>query len=224
MLVCTVLCAAAIGGCGSSAPSSPDDGELEIPQFVDVNYIPLDSIWRISKFRSGVGHDYSDSFESCRSMKHYFQPKGDVDWSSIEVFSPVSGIVHETHDEWAGTQVQIQSEECPSLVFVIFHVDLAHELSVGDSLEAGQQLGTHIGAQTVSDIAVFQHDGMPVRLVSYFDLLTDDVFAEYQARGMTSRDDAIISKAARDADPLTCLGEEFADGGDLENWVVLTEE
>jgi hypothetical protein len=41
----------------------------------------------------------------------------------------------------------------------------------------------------------------------------------YQARGLNSRNDAIISKAERDADPIACQGEEeFADGGNLENW------
>ena len=36
-----------------------------------------------------------------------------------------------------------------------------------------------------------------------------------------SRDDFIIPREARDADPLTCEGEEFTVGGNLENWVVL---
>ena len=50
--------------------SDDDDDNVEIPQFVDVNYIELEKISKISKFRSGMGHDYSDDFESCRSMKH----------------------------------------------------------------------------------------------------------------------------------------------------------
>jgi hypothetical protein len=220
-----VIWAAAIGGCSdASSPATPDDGEIEIPEFVRVNYIDVDTIYQISKFRSGIGHDYSDDFESCRSMKHYFQPKADVDWSSLEVFSPVTGTVSRMFDEWAGTQVHIRSEEYPSFVFMIFHIDLSTELSVGDSVTAGQQLGTHIGAQTLSDIAVGTTVGTSFKLVSYFDVLADEAFQEFQARGMNSRDDAIISEEARDADPLTCTGEDFANSGNLENWVVLTDE
>jgi hypothetical protein len=36
-----------------------------IPKFVNVNYIELEKIHRISRFRSSEGHDYSDDFESC---------------------------------------------------------------------------------------------------------------------------------------------------------------
>ena len=43
----------------------------EIPQFVTHDYIDLDKITYITKFRSGSGHDYSDDYESCRNMKHY---------------------------------------------------------------------------------------------------------------------------------------------------------
>ena len=44
-----------------------------VPQFVNTNYMDIEKIYRFSRFRSSVGHDYSDAFEECRSMKHYFQ-------------------------------------------------------------------------------------------------------------------------------------------------------
>ena len=47
-----------------------------VPQFMEADYIDLSRITQISKFRSAAGHDFSDSFESCRSMKHYFWPAG----------------------------------------------------------------------------------------------------------------------------------------------------
>ncbi|GAI87611.1 unnamed protein product [marine sediment metagenome] len=52
-------------------------------------------------FRSGIGHDYSNDFESCRSMNHYFNPKfnGSVDWSTVQIFSPVSGTVSKIWEE-----------------------------------------------------------------------------------------------------------------------------
>jgi hypothetical protein len=157
-------------------------------------------------------------------MKHYYQPieiNGSIDWSTVQMFSPVSGTVSKIWEGWAGTQVQIKSEEYPAFFFIIFHVNLTNPLNVGDLVTAGQQLGTHIESHYSSDIAVGVDTPSGWKLVSYFDVMTDSVFQDYQARGLSSRDDAIISKEARDADPLTCDGEEFTDSGNLENWVVL---
>lgn len=191
-----------------------------IPQFAAVDYIELEKIARISKFRSGEGHDYSDDFESCRSMKHYFDPGSGVDPSTIGVFSPVNGTVIGVVEE-GGTSVGISSEEHGAFYLVIFHVNLANTLNPGDVITAGQQLGTHSELVSASDIAVGVHTPNGYKLVSYFDVMTDSVFQDYQARGLISRNDAIISKEERDADPLVCDGEEFVDSGNLENWVTL---
>jgi hypothetical protein len=196
----------------------PDD---EVPKFVKVNYIELEKIERISKFRSSAGHDYSDSFESCSSMKHYFAPYDTLNWNAIRIYSPVAGKVSRIFEEWAGTQVQIKSDGQPAFTFIIFHIDLENELDVGDKLTEGQLLGTHIGDQTTSDIAVGVNTSKGYKLVSYFDVMTDSLFAAYQARGMNSRTDVIITREEREADPLSCDGESFEDQGTLENWVVL---
>jgi hypothetical protein len=193
-----------------------------IPKFVRVNYIELDRIERISKFRSSIGHDYSDDFEECRSMKHYFQPQEATDWSAIRLFVPIDGTVVRVFEEWAGTQVWIQSLEYPDFEFRIFHIRLLDSLNAGQSLRAGQQLGTHIGRQTMSDIAVVVITPEGWRLISYFDVMTDTLFQAYQARGVQTRGDFIITKEERDRDPLTCEGEAFtAETGHLENWFYL---
>jgi len=156
-------------------------------------------------------------------MKHVYYPieiNGSVDGSTVQLFSPVSGTVSKIGEiNVDEVQVQIKSEEYPAFYSIIFHVNLTNPLNVGDLVTAGQQLGTQ--AHTGSDIAVGVNTGNGWKLVSYFDVMTDSLFQNYQARGLNSRDDAIISKEARDADPLTCDGEEFADSGNLENWVVL---
>ena len=191
-----------------------------IPQFVDVNYIELGKIEKISKFRSGVGHDYSDDFEACRSMKHYYAPFDTLVWNEVKVYSPVAGKIVRIREEWAGTQLEIRSDEYPAFTFVIFHMDLRETPNVGDTFSKGQQVGTHIGTQTTSDIAVGINTPKGYKLVSYFDVMTDSLFAAYQTRGMVSRSDAIISKEARDDDPLSCDGETFSNEGTLENWVI----
>lgn len=206
----------------SSPVSAPVDTAITtVPRFVGTEYIELDKIDRISKFRSSEGHDYHDDFEQCRSMKHYFQPKSSVNWSGIRIVAPVSGTVSRMFEEWAGTQVQIQSKKYPTIFFIIFHIYLAAPLKLGDTLTEGQLLGTHIGSQTMSDMAVGVSTDNKWKLVSYFDVLSDSLFQRYQARGVAARSDLIITKEARDADTLKCAGDAFLGSGAIENWVVL---
>lgn len=188
---------------------------------IRVDYIELDNIERISRFRSGIGHDYSDETEHCRSMKHYFQPKGTVDWGSVKIFSPVSGTISRLFDEWAGTQLHIQPFGHESYTVIIFHCKTKKMYAIGDTVFAGEQLGTHIGSQTMSDIAVAYSGAGPYTLVSYFEIISDSLFGRYTMRGVASRDDLIISRPARDADPLQCSGETFGSQGSIVNWVDL---
>jgi hypothetical protein len=198
------------------------DSVIAVPlNFINTDYIELNKIEQISKFRSGIGHDYRDDAESCRSMKHYYQPLGNISWSSVKIFSPVGGKIVRTFDEWAGTQVWIQPSKQPAFTIMIFHIALLKPLAVGDSVTAGEQLGTHIGSQTMSDIAVGYSSGKTWQLVSYFSVMSDSLFKSYSSRGITSRSDLMISRTARDADPLNCNGETFGTSGTLENWVLL---
>lgn len=199
-----------------------------IPKFVRTDYIELSKIQKISRFRSAYGHNYSDEFEQCRSMKHYYWPFGGdpgqthtPSWATVNIYSPVRGTISRVFEEWAGTQIQVQSGEFPAFHFILFHVAVANPVAVGDVVAAGQLLGNHIGDQTMSDIAVGVNTPGGWKLVSYFDVLTDSLFQSYQAAGVSSRDALIISKEARDADPLTCSGETFSDVGTLEDWVTI---
>lgn len=154
-------------------------------------------------------------------MKHYFKPKGNVNWGSIMISSPVKGTVVRIDEEWAGTQLRIRSEQYPAFYFIIFHISLTNPLKVGDVVAEGQQLGTHFGAQTQSDMAVGVSTPNGWKLISYFDVMTDQLFQTYQARGVISRSDLIITREARDADPLNCSGETFGTSGTIENWITL---
>lgn len=212
------------GSSGEEDGNDSDTYDIDlkgIPKFVNASYIELFKIKNISRFRSGIGHDYSDDFETCRSMKHYFQPKGTVAWSSVNIFSPVTGKVSNIREEWAGTQVSVQSDQYPAFFFILFHVNLSGPLDVGDPVVAGQFLGTHVGSQTWSDIAVGVNTPGGWKLVSYFDVMTDLLFQNLQSRGVGQRDALIISKQQRDSDPLVCEGDTFLTSGNLENWVTL---
>jgi hypothetical protein len=198
-------------------PSSNADTTL----IINAGYIEVDKVDRVSKFRSGIGHDSPDDFEQCRSMKHYFMMKDTVDWSKVKIYSPVQGTVVQLIEEWAGTQVQIQPTARPLFTIRIFHIVLQKALHVGDQLAEGQLLGTHIGSQTYSDIAIGCATPTGWRQRSYFALINDSLFSQYIARGAVSRLDFVIPKEARDADPLNCNGEAFGTEGTLENWVRL---
>jgi len=215
-------------GC-SKKIENPEDAEdiwdidkSGIPRFVEMNYIELNKIYRVSKFRSSVGHDYSDAFEHCRSMKHYFEPRGDIDWSTVKIFSPITGTITRVEIEWAGTKIEIVSDDYPAFRFSIFHVNTLVQCNVGDKVVEGEQLGTHIGTQTMSDISVIVNDPTRQgRMVSYFEVITDTIFNEYSNRGISTREDMIISKTTRDAYPLSCSGDTFITADSLENWIIL---
>ena len=217
-----------LSSCHKDSDNPPDNSgvwDIEkdgIPKFVGTNYIELDKIYRISKFRSSFGHDYSDFTEHCRSMKHYFEPKGTLDWTTVKIYSPVAGKITRVEQEWAGTKIEIESDEYPAFRFSIFHINTSIQYNLDDQVTAGGLIGTHIGSQTMSDISVLVNDPTHQgRMVSYFDVLTDAVFAQYQNRGVGSRADMMISKAERDANPLTCSGDTFISSDTIENWVTL---
>jgi len=222
VVVFTLACSKHDQGSSSPANDTWDIDKNGIPKFVSTDYIELAAIYRISKFRSSIGHDYSDAFEHCRSMKHYFEPKSSVDWSTIKLFSPVTGTITRVDQEWAGVKLEIASDDYPAFRFSVFHINSAVVRAINDKVTAGEQLGTHIGLQTMSDIAVMVNDPTHQgRMVSYFDVMTDALFAEYAKRGVSVRENLIISKELRDVNPLSCGGDAFVSTDALENWVVL---
>lgn len=218
-------------GGGGEATGQADTWDVKtrgIPRFVDTEYIELARIRMITRFRSGIGHDYSDDFETCRTMKHYYLPAGGSPgqahpqpWSGIVIRSPIRGTVSRIFEEWAGAQVWIRSATYPAISVAITHVALDRPLSVGDDVAEAQQLGHHIGDQTMSDLAVGIATPEGWRLVSYFEVMTDRLFERYRARGVSTRETMLISREARDGDPLTCEQGLYVNGGHLENWVAL---
>ena len=208
----------------------------EIPKFVSNDYIDMEKIGSISRFRSGYGHDYVDDFETCRSMKHYYCPKASVtDFSTIDIFSPITGTVV-SMEESNGIRINIKSSSYPEYQFIIFHVNTLPYIQNGYEVEAGEKIGTHINNTinpTISDIAVqrfvLHNNQFKKQLISFFDVMEDDFFASYSAQSqINTRSDLIISDIERNSDLLTCIGEEFVgetmdDGsyGNIPNWIIL---
>ena len=216
---------------GQVADWATYDASGGLPQFVQEEYIGMSRMEKLSRFRSGAGHDFSDDFESCRSMKHYYVPASDGStWSTIPVYSPADTEVVGVDLEYigadpAGYKLALESTDNPGIYFTIFHMTPDTAPLLGDTFAAGQLIGTHIGNVTSSDIAVgIYNTGSQWLLASFFDVMTDAFFTDNYVTpnaNILSRADLIISKAERDADPLTCDGETFTPGGSLPDYVIL---
>ena len=223
-------------GTPGACPSYDLDA-LGVPQFVTADFVDLDQIERVSRYRSGFGHHYGDGSEPCRSMKHYYNPFANLrENNTVPVYSPVDGYIINLMDEGHGfsgglinQQVHIRPDAQPAFTFVIFHVDLLSQaVAPGQPVRAGELLGwgrlyyPDLNEHATSlDIAVWVSTPAGPRVVSYFQTLTEAVFASYQARGASAREDFIIPRAERDLSPLVCEGERFQGPGALENWVPL---
>ena len=206
--------------------------EQNVPKFMTADFIDLNRVTMISKFRSGSGHDYSDSDEKCRSMKHYFQPgeRIPIDPSTykpaepfVNIYSPVDGTIGAIGDEGfkVGKQIHIKPSSNPEYTIRIFHT-YPVGIERDSKVSAGQKIG-YIGDHQGTDIAIETNANFKNKNFSYFDVMTDEVFKSYLARGATSRADFIITKQYRDEHPLSCNGEQFV--GDKrekpDDWVNL---
>ncbi len=204
-----------------------DIDENNSPQFIQADFIDLDRIYSISKFRSGSGHDFSGNGETCRSMKHYFNTQDTQEkltaWdenngipplptanTAISIYSPVDGKIIRVEEEEApiGQQIYIVPEDELRFTIRLFHVYLLPELDAGSKIVAGQKIG-EISAYSNTDIAITV-GRYGNRFVSYFEVMPDNIFAKYLARGVEDRDELIITEEERDASPLQCNGERFA--------------
>jgi hypothetical protein len=186
------------------------------PKFATYDFIQLDRIEKISKIRSGYGHDYSrGTDETCRSMKHYYWAKGGDPsathnplWMTIKYFAPASGTIRDIHysENEYGTEAQftLHPTEQTSFRLKFYHVKLLDSISEGISVTAGQEIGTVGHEEAHGEIAVEVDTTEGMQLISFLEIVNDDVFAEYQARGIISADDVIIPRAVRDANPLEC--------------------
>ena len=211
--MCALSAIGVVAWFNSDASAAYDYVSLGAPKFVNTNYIELAKIARISKFRSLAGHNYSDSSqfgtdgirdrgvaENCSSMKHYFVAPD----SGVKIYAPVSGTIGSIRVGTLGYQIEITPDEQPDFHINIFHVKFSKPLAIGERLTEGQQIGTHIGLDTWSDVSVWVQTPSGKHLISYFEVLTDAGFAVFKDRGLVTRESVIRSKAERAADPRVC--------------------
>lgn len=205
------------------------------PKFVKANVVDLQNYGGVSKFRSGAGHDFSGGGETCRSMKHYFMPKDSSKQlndpsqvpaaidpaSNLPIFSPVDGEITAIQNEQfpLGKQIYIRPTGNESYTVRLFHVYPLGSLKTGGTVTAGERIGSVLPYQQ-TDVAVQVMTLAGPQFISYFNVMDPAVLALYKDRGADGAEDFIIPRDVRDADPLTCNGEEFTekDTSNADHW------
>lgn len=119
-----------------------------------------------------------------------------------------------------GKQIHIKPTFASDYMIRIFHT-YPVGIRRNSKVSAGQKIG-YIGDHQGTDISIETNANFKNRNFSYFEVMSEDVFKGYIARGTTSRNDFIISKEYREAQPLSCNGDQFVNKRDNpDDWVNL---
>jgi outer membrane biosynthesis protein TonB len=203
------------------------------PKIAKYNFTEIEKFSKISKIRSGVGHNYTPSTDehdptnkNCKSMKHYLIPVGvpnssdlyaktahTFKWLSIKYFSPVDGYIvgvsYKQNSYGTESNFKIVSKNNPGFYFGYFHAALADGLKEGSEVKAGQQIGTFGDENTYGEIAVeVQVKNGKTYALSFLEVANESVFKEFSDEGINSANDVIITREYRDANPLACDNSE----------------
>lgn len=199
-----------------------DVDRLGVPAFINLDFIELEKIGRISRFRSAVGPDYSDPRENCRSMRHFYEPLPGIDPSVIRITTPVRGTVTGISSDSSGTTLEIEVWDYPAFTIILSHLGPGPSLQVGQDLVEGQRVASLPSPSILPAIALRVNTPAGWRLVSYFEAMTPQLFGYYARRGIPHAREAIITGAERDRHPLTCEGDGLSGDHALPDWLELT--
>lgn len=218
------------------------------PQIV-ANFTELDKIEKISKYRSCAGHTTvpQDEREMKRSMKHYFSVKPEyLGGDTVDIYSPYDGFVtgiREDRAEGLEGEIWIAPKNIFAVLppigrwsFSIQHIYIRDGLKRGSEVKAGELIG-HAAVATENrstfDVVYAKGSITPKRidnwmgpfadLDSIFNHMSEKIFAQYQEKGISSKEEFIISKEERDQNPCTYKddGPYFINQEDSGNWIVL---
>ncbi|PIP27616.1 MAG: hypothetical protein COX30_00965 [Candidatus Moranbacteria bacterium CG23_combo_of_CG06-09_8_20_14_all_39_10] len=206
------------------------------PPLLTVNFIDLDKVEKISKFRSCQGHTVvpQDGSESARNMKHYVLLKPEyLDKQKIGILSPLDGFVQGTMsnpEKGLEGEIWIGQEGTPWAVS-FEHIELVRNFERGDKVRAGELIG-YVPGKGVDVVYAIGGDGVKIMdgyaspfaaLDSVFNHMSEEVFAIYQKKGIKSKDDLIYSREYRDQNACQYRKNDNAGGlNDLnspQDWV-----
>lgn len=202
---------------------------LEPPQLA-TNFIDLNKVKSITKYRSCAGHTTvpQDEREMKRNMKHYVNlyPEHQKE-NFVEIYAPYDGyiaLLFGNEEIWIAPEKKSVLNILPinQWMFSVTHVKPKNGLKMGDKVRAGELIG--YGTFSVSEKGfpsfdvVYGKISIPPKKVdnwpspysdldSIFNHMSKDILAQYEQKGVT-RKNIIISKEERDSDP--CV---YRDGG-----------
>lgn len=200
---------------------SPDDISDIIGQpYLTALHVELDKIEKISRYRSAAGHNFVDySGESCVNLKHYFhtydegEPPAQSELpSSLNYFVPANGTIvtigqARPEDDPEDYEIDIQLDANPNIIVRVFHLTPSIGIEVGASVSAGDVLGASPSAQLDSgDFAVYVKTNQGYRLLSMFEIMSNEILNEYIARGVSQnwRQDLYYDEADDYPSQITC--------------------
>jgi len=209
-----------------------------LPPVLTKNFVDLDKVEKISKFRSCQGHTVVpvDGSESRRNMKHYFiirpEYRGD---NLVALYAPydsrVAGI--RSFPE-RGLEGEIWLDGGNEWQFSIEHILILDTIKEDSQLRAGELMGYvpakgfdvvyAVGAEVPKTI-----DGYTspfAALDSIFSHMDDGLFQEFERYGVNSTQDFIYTKEYRDTNPCKYRGDGQGGLNDFEHpedWVILTK-
>jgi hypothetical protein len=217
---------------GTVFVSSAYNARQEPPQLI-ANFVDLNQVRRISKFRSCAGHTVTPQHgqELRRNMKHYFTLYPEYEKENfVEVYAPYDGYIAlllGPEEIWfaPGEKSVFSILPMNRWMFSVTHVKAREDLNMGDYVKAGEVIGYGTFSPKYergypSFDVVYGKLGSLLKakkvdnwrspygdLDSIFNHMSGDVLAEYEQKDVT-RENIILSKEERDSDP--CI---YRDGG-----------
>lgn len=219
------------------------------PPLLVNNFVELEKISRISKYRSCAGHVTvpQDARENKRSMKHYFWVKPEyVGTDKVKIYAPYEGYVSDIRSDpqenLEGEIWIVPKRALPILppmgvwAFSVQHIIVRDDLKRGSEVKAGEIIG-HAAipeqGRASFDIVYAKPALKPKKidnwnspfsdLDSVFNHMSDEVFAKYQEKGISSKETLLISKEERNDNPCEYQGSGpyFNNQENKENWAYL---
>lgn len=197
------------------------------PPVLVANFVNLDKIEKISKYRSCTGHLVipQDGKELRSNMKHYFWVKKEFNKSgTVEIYAPYNGYVSALYNDQKENlegEIWISPKKVFAMMppfgmwnFSVQHIDVREDLKLGSEVKAGELIGYAALSDERGDSfdIVYGKLGMPPKnidnwsspysdLDSVFNHMEENVFAQYKQKGIPSKEDLFISKEQRAQSP-----------------------
>ena len=216
---------------------------MEPPQLM-VNFVDLNKVSRISKFRSCAGHTTvpKDGREMKRNMKHYIGLYPEYQKENfVEIYAPYDGYIALILNEeiWIAPERKSLLSILPInlWMFSVEHVKPREGMRIGNKVKAGEVIGygtflmsepgyatfdAVYGTMSIPPKKVDNYNSPFGDLDSIFNHMSEEVIAEYEQKGVT-RENIIVSKEERDNDPCVYRdgGPYFGDKVASNEWVEL---